>query len=174
MGNTVPSRYPSCKVPDGCLDGVWDDRDWTVAGKKLTLNEIEHTILRQEFAEPRIHVAINCASNGCPPLLDVPYHADRLDSLLTVSSRRFATSDTHNRIDPVRKIARLSSIFDWFGDDFVNRYYVADKYSGLDEKKSAALNFIVSHLPESTAVVADSTHSVEYMEYDWTLNDLSR
>lgn len=169
---SIVDAYPVNSIKD--IDGVWDKQSWLVAGKKLTLNEIEHQILRKEFQEPRIHVAVNCASVGCPPLLEVPYCADRLDSLLTVSAERFAASIVHNRIDLEKNVAHLSSIFDWFGEDFIDQYYESGKFPDLNKKKAAALNFIVLHLPEETADrVLRSDYVVEYLEYDWTLNDVS-
>ncbi len=168
---SIVDAYPVNSIKD--IDGVWDKQVWLVAGEQLTLNGIEHQILRKEFREPRIHVAINCASIGCPPLLDVPYYPDHLDSLLTVSARRFAASSEHNRIDSVKQVARLSAVFDWFGEDFESQYYEPGKFSDLDKKKSAALNFVIRHLPgEVAAKVSNSRYAVEYLEYDWTLNDL--
>lgn len=169
---SIIDAYPVSSIKD--IDGVWDKQAWTLAGEQLTLNQIEHEILRKEFQEPRIHVAVNCASIGCPPLLEVPYYPDRLDSLLTISSQRFAASGTHNQIDTENKTARLSAIFDWYGDDFIERYYESGKFSNLDKKKGAALNFIISHLPEETAEgAAVLDYTVEFLEYDWNLNDLS-
>jgi hypothetical protein len=169
---SVVDAYPVSSIKD--IDGVWDEQTWLVAGKKLTLNEIEHEVLRKEFREPRIHVAINCASIGCPPLLNVPYYPDRLDSLLTVAARRFASSEAHNRIDLEKKMARLSAIFDWFGEDFIDAYHVSGKYPDLDRKQGAALNFLVSHLSENATGASGAGFSVEYLDYDWALNDLNR
>jgi hypothetical protein len=170
---SIIDAYPVESIKD--IDGVWDDKTWPVAGSKITLNDIEHEILRKEFDEPRIHIAINCASIGCPPLLELPYYPEQLDSLLSVAARRFALSTTHNQIDPGAKTARLSAIFDWFGDDFKVQYYQADKLPGLDEKKNAALGFIFLHLPAGAAdELWQVAFKVSHLDYDWSLNDFKR
>ena len=64
------SRGPSPSIRQ--IPGVWTTLKWPVAGKTVTLDDIEHKILRPQFAEPRIHFAINCASVGCPPLAARP------------------------------------------------------------------------------------------------------
>jgi len=170
---SIVDAYPVGSIKD--IDGVWDKKKWPVAGKELTLNEIENNILRSEFKEPRIHMAINCASIGCPQLLEMPYYPERLDTLLSYSAERFATSTDHNRVYSTKHVARLSSIFDWFGDDFIPQYYDSTKFKSLDKKKSAALNFVVSYFPpEAAKSIAQMDYEVEYMDYDWSLNDLSR
>ncbi len=55
------------------IDGVWTTLTWRAAGRTVTLDDIEHRILRPEFKEPRVHFAVNCASVGCPPLAAEPY-----------------------------------------------------------------------------------------------------
>jgi len=170
---SIVDAYPVASIKD--ISGVWDKQDWVVAGTKLTLNEIEHEVLRKEFAEPRIHVAINCASIGCPPLLEVPYLPDRLDSLLTTSARRFANSRTHNQIDLQHRTAGLSAIFNWFGDDFIARYYDGDRFPGMNKKEASALTFVLGHHAVNSSIESGVTDfTVEYLEYDWALNDLRR
>ncbi|MFQ5484404.1 MAG: DUF547 domain-containing protein, partial [Desulfobacterales bacterium] len=142
-------------------------------GERLTLNQIEHEILRKDFSEPRIHVAINCASIGCPPLLPVPFLPDSIDQLLTRATREFAATQSHNIIDANEKEARISSIFDWYGDDFIEKYYQAGRYPALSHKKSAALSFLIAHLSaEQAASLSNLDFKVSYLDYDWSLNDL--
>ncbi len=167
---SIIDAYPVESIKD--IDGVWKVKKWAVAGHERTLNEIEHSILRKEFAESRIHVAINCASIGCPPLLEIPYYPNKIDSLLTISSQRFANSTSHNNIDFKNNIAQLSAIFDWFGDDFVARYYNARRFSELDQKESASLAFIIDNLSQTTGKkLSSKIANIRYLDYDWSLNE---
>ena len=74
------------------IPGVWKKLKFNVLGKEVTLDQIEHGILRKEFNEPRIHAAINCASISCPDLRDEAYAADRLDSQLSDASSVFVNT----------------------------------------------------------------------------------
>lgn len=170
---SIVDVYPVESIKD--IDGVWDECEWRVAGKDITLNHIEHEVLRKQFSEPRIHVAISCASLGCPPLSETPYDPEHLDSLLRLASQRFAASPEHNQFDPDRATVRLSSVFDWFGEDFVEKYHTADRFPSLSQKENAALGFLLEHLPPSkTALERNDDIDVTYLDYDWSLNDLKR
>jgi hypothetical protein len=168
---SIIDAYPVESIRD--IDGVWDGKKWTVAGDKLTLNEIEHKVLRKKFAEPRIHFAIVCASIGCPPLRSQPYNADSLEIQLASAARHFATNPQYNRIDPVSGSAQLSSIFDWFGDDFVDAYYNATASRSYSKKENAALSFLISQFPDEDRRALELTeYDISYMEYGWSLNDM--
>jgi len=167
---SIVDVYPVASIRD--IDGVWDRKQWLVAGEGLTLNQIEHEILRKDFSEPRIHVAVNCSSTGCPPLLPVPFYPDSIDQLLTRAAREFAASETHNKFDTQKNEAHISSIFDWYGDDFTEKYYKAGAYPSLSRKKNAALSFLIAHLPEEQAASLSGLDlKASYLDYDWSLND---
>lgn len=132
-------------------------------GRSLSLNDIEHEILRKEFKEPRIHFAINCASASCPALLPEAFRARTLDAQLTRAARGFVNDRQKNRFvaatagSPAR--ARLSSIFKWFRDDF----------GGSDAR---TLAFIRPFLDAAAAAaVAGDAVDVEFLPYDWSLNE---
>ncbi|HAK56148.1 MAG TPA: hypothetical protein DCP38_11815, partial [Acidobacteria bacterium] len=74
------SLYPRSSIRQ--IDGVWDDITWHAGGRQVTLDEIEHDILRPTFAEPLVHFAINCAALSCPPLRGEPFVAERLEAQL--------------------------------------------------------------------------------------------
>ncbi len=168
---SIVDAYPVPSIQD--IDGVWDDKKWLVAGSNMTLNDIEHNILRKNFTEPRIHVAVNCASIGCPPLLSAPFYPESLDSQLTVAATGFANSSVHNIFDASTRTARISSIFDWYGDDFVERYYdKARQFSSVSKKENAALNFLIQHRPtEEVESLLGVEWRIHYLDYDWSLND---
>ncbi len=137
-------------VPTGAF---FRDRS-VVAGRELSLNDIEHGILRAKFHEPRVHFVLNCASASCPVLPEHPLSGSALDTELERATVRFLTDSTRNRIDPARGL-ELSSIFKWYADDF----------------KAAAgsvPSFIERHWARRERFAPDLP--VHYLEYDWSLN----
>src|SRR4029077_12604088 len=95
------------------IDGVWTTAAWRAAGRTLTLDDIEHKILRPEFKEPRVHFAINCASVGCPPLAADPYRAGTLDAQLDAAARRYLASAQGLRVQGDTLL--VSKILEWYG-----------------------------------------------------------
>ena len=99
------------------IDGVWTSLAWPVAGRRVTLDDVEHQILRPEFGDARIHFAVNCASISCPPLAGEPYRATTLDAQLDTAARRYLASGEGLRLSG--STLSVSSIFKWYGDDFI-------------------------------------------------------
>lgn len=137
--------------------GPWDKDLVTVAGEDLSLNDIEHGILRPIWQDPRIHFSVNCASIGCPNLAAKAFTAENSDALMEQQTIAFIN---HKRgVEVVDNKMVLSSIFDWYGTDFgegqaevlayIKRYYETSELSDLDL--------------EST--------KVDYF-YDWRLNEV--
>ena len=151
------------------IPGVWSDLRWEVAGTRKTLDQIEHETLRPLYQEPRIHVAINCASISCPPLRVEPYVGEFLDRQLMLAARDFLASDLGLQVDG--STLRLSSIFDWYGDDFIEDY--AHLVEGGSEKERAVLGLVATYGPTEAATLAQSGHAtVRHLRYDWVLNDV--
>lgn len=125
---------------------------------ELSLNDIEHGILRAEFREPRIHFAIVCAAESCPKLRSDAYRADTLDAQLEDAARTFARDPTKNRFDSASRVLRLSSIFKWFRGDF--------------ETASVSLPAFFSRYadPATAQALVGGEVTVEFLDYDWTLN----
>ncbi|ELR64673.1 Hypothetical protein C942_02244 [Photobacterium marinum] len=96
--------------------GPWDEELITVAEQALSLNDIEHRILRPIWRDARIHYAVNCASLGCPDLQPVAFTADNTETLLEQAASRFINSPKGVEINGNR--IQLSSIYDWYGNDF--------------------------------------------------------
>ena len=133
--------------------GFFKDK-FGVAGERLSLNDIEHNILRERFDEPRIHFVLNCASASCPLLPQHPLTAAGLDEQLEAATVQFLADRSRNRIGPSRSL-ELSSIFKWYGNDF---------------KKSAGSvrKFIELHWPGEERFAPDLP--VRFLDYDWSLN----
>lgn len=127
-------------------------------GRMLSLNDIEHEILRKQFDEPRIHFAIVCASKSCPVLRTEAYRAKDLESQLDEAARTFIRDPSRNRFDPGSRVLRLSSIFKWFREDF--------------ERAAGTLPAFVARYHDESSAVALRTGGlrVEFLEYDWSLN----
>ena len=153
------------------IPGVWSDLRWDVAGTQKTLDQIEHETLGPLYQEPRIHVAINCASISCPPLRIEPYVGSQLDRQLILAARDYLASDLGLQVDG--STLRLSSIFDWYGDDFIEDY--AHVVDGGSEKERGVLGFVATYGPTEAATLAHSGNArVAYLRYDWALNDEER
>lgn len=151
------------------IPGVWSDLRWSVAGTETTLDQIEHETLRTQYQEPRIHAAINCASISCPPLRIEPYVGEDLDRQLILAARDYLASDLGLEIDG--STLRLSSIFDWYGDDFIEDY--AHLVDGGSEKERAVLGLVATYGPPEAVTRAQSgSAAVEYLSYNWALNDI--
>ena len=163
----IADAWPVGSIRD--LDGgrVWNTRRFTVAGRSVTLDEIEHRILRP-MNDPRVHAAINCASRGCPPLPGQVFKAAELDRQLDAASRRWARSNGL-RIDRATKKVELSKIFDWYGEDFLAR--TDADIPGADGKKEAAIDFLADHLPEEDARwLRAGGYEIGWQDYDWGVN----
>ncbi len=163
-------RYPRNSIRQ--IGGVWDKLEFTVMGKGMTLDGIEHSVLRKEFSEPRIHMALVCAAMGCPPLRNEPYTGERLDEQLNDQARRFLANSAKFRIDEAAGKVYLSSIFKWFGEDFVKKCGVEQGYGDHSRSERAALHFIAGFLDKKEAeFLARGDFKVEYLDYDWSLNE---
>lgn len=169
-----PSFLKSFVYPENSIRqiaGVWDKITFPVMGREVTLDHIEHGILRAKFNEPRIHMALNCASMGCPPLRREPFVGARLDAQLDDMTRRFLKNPAKFRIDRPSKTVYLSPIFKWFGGDFAKRYGAQEKFPGFSDTERAVLDFVSKYIdPEDGSYLEKGKLSIEYLDYDWSLN----
>ncbi|MFI5134355.1 MAG: DUF547 domain-containing protein [Chitinophagales bacterium] len=147
----ILDHYPVKSIRD--IDGgkPWDDPFITIGGEKYSLNNIEHDILRTQFNDPRIHFAINCASKSCPRLLNEAYTAVQLDQQLNAQAKEFVNDPSKNKI--TTNSVQLSSIFDWYKDDFT--------------KKGTLIDF----LNQYSSIKIQSTATISFLNYDWSLNE---
>ena len=136
--------------------GPWDDEVITVAGEAVTLNDIEHRILRPIWQDHRIHFAVNCASIGCPNLSKTAYRADNLEAMLDEAERKYLNHDRGVAIISDRKV-RLSSIFKWYREDFA------------DSKEGLLKDYIARHRDDVKPLLETKLPGIEY-KYDWSLN----
>lgn len=166
------TRDDAPKVSILQIPGAWKEIEFEVAGHDLTLDRIEHELLRKRFNEPRIHMALVCAALSCPNLRNEPYTRAGLEVQLDDQTRRFLNHPKKFKIDRENKAVYLSRIFSWFGDDFLKTYGTSEKFAGRDKKERAVLNFISRYLERQDAFHLDTgKYEIEYLHYDWTLNE---
>ncbi len=156
----VLDHYPVDSIKDAgsLFTAVWKKEVGIVAGKPRTLNEIEHEILRK-MGEPRIHVAIVCASVSCPDLRGEAYTVETLERQLNDQMKLFlANSKKGLRVDTKKGRVYMSSIFKWFKEDF--------------ESKGGVRKYLAPFAPESgKAALKNNKLSIYYLDYDWELNE---
>jgi len=139
---------PKLAIP--MVNSVWDAKFFKIGGVEMSLNQIEHDILRKEFDEPRIHFAIVCASFSCPKLLNTAFIPKTLEQQLQAQTVDFINDPVRNRITADK--LQLSSIFNWFKGDFT--------------KKGTLVQFVARY---AKVKVSDKA-KVTYLDYDWSLN----
>ena len=116
----IVPRYPVASIKDiksGIVDfGPWNLELFPLQGEKLTLNQIEHGILRPIWKDPRIHYAVNCASIGCPNLSPETFRSDNLERLLEQAAVDYINHPRGAQVEDDELV--VSSIYDWFMEDF--------------------------------------------------------
>lgn len=140
--------------------GPWKRDLAVVAGRDLSLDDIEHDILRGGWSDPRVHYAVNCASIGCPDLQPAAWEADTLDADLDAAASNYVN---HPRGVTVLKDGRLrlSSIYRWFRTDF-----------GGDE--AGVIAHLERHAAPELAMKLRQSKGVAGYDYDWSLNEVER
>ena len=133
---------------------VWDD--YGFGPKKLSLNHVEHQILRK-MGDPRVHAAIVCASRGCPILLNAAYVPAKLDAQLDASVRKWLR-DPKRGLKLAGDEVLLSKIFSWFGDDFA-------------EDEAGRLAWIARYVAPGVAKkLRSGALEVDFLDWDWSIN----
>lgn len=165
----IVDNYPTESIRD--IPGVWERKKFRVIGQEMTLNEIEHEILRKQFNEPRIHMALVCASIGCPKLRTEPFTGEKLNAQLDEQTKAFLAIPDNFRIDRDSERVYVSSIFKWFGKDFEKSYGKEKNFDNLNGKETAFINFISQYLsPTEQEYLSLGGYKVSYLDYDWSLN----
>ena len=151
----VIDNYPIGSIKDvgNFFRSPWDIEFFQLFGDDASLNLIEHGMIREQFNEPRIHFAVNCASISCPPLQRVAFQAVQLDEQLEAATVNFLNDKSVNRVDPNSNRLLVSKIFDWYGEDFDDvTAFILSKMQGVESSNRA--------------------FKLDYLDYDWGLNQL--
>lgn len=170
----VLSKYPdltSIKDLGSVFQSPWKKKFIPLFGQEIALDDIEHGLIRAPgaFDDPRIHAAVVCASIGCPMLRAEAFTAEKLDLQLEDGMRRFLGDSTRNRFDSVSGKLLVSKIFDWYGKDFEKAY------KGFASLKVTFGRFAgqLAKTPEAQERIRHGDYQLEFLDYDWRLNDSS-
>ena len=186
---TIVDHYPIKSIITD-IEKPWD-QPFTVAGRPLTLNQIEHEILRMKdepkdrrvaFVNPGLHFAVNCASIGCPRLQPVPFTAANLLEMYAKGANDFAANPAQFQFDG--KTWKISQLMDWYGDDFLLHHAEPSaplaaklKAKGVDQaEKLAAVAWYFSTVLKDEKLAYQlraGEYSIEWIDYDWGLNKQS-
>lgn len=161
----VLDHYPVNSIKDISLGGglftaftggPWKAKVTQLGGVPLSLDDIEHGILRPVFKDPRVHYAVNCASLGCPNIGTEAFTGEDINQQLDAAARAFIA---HPRgVQVVGRTATLSSIYNWFKSDF-----------GADDR--AVVAHLTKYAPAPLSEKLRTASSLSYQSYDWSLND---
>ena len=154
----ILSGYPGVKsIKDlgSLFQSPWKKKFVQINGRELTLDELEHSILRPRFGDPRVHFAINCAAKSCPPLGSEPFRGDMLDRQLNEATISFLNNPKNYRLEGYQLY--VSRIFKWFAEDFKEGIL------------SFYLQYATGNLKKELETRQDKI-SVTYLKYDWSLN----
>lgn len=138
--------------------GPWDRKLIEIAGEPVSLNDVEHRILRPIWRDPRLHYAVNCASIGCPNLLPTAFTGANGEALLDAAARAYVNHRRGARIERGR--LTVSKIYAWFADDF----------GGGDE---AVIRHLKRYAEPPLKQALEGRVAIDDYEYDWVLNDAS-
>jgi len=175
MVEKILLRYPNIK-------SVWDygklignpfkDGFISLFGRKVSLDNIEHDTIRAKgvYDDPRIHMAVNCASVGCPMLREEAFTGDKIDAQLEEQVVRFLSDKSRNRYNTANNALEVSEIFKWYAVDFT---------SGLKGIKSREQFFAkyanaLTDNAEYQKIIRDGKAEFKHLDYDWGLNDAKK
>ncbi|GAB3634771.1 DUF547 domain-containing protein [Hymenobacter arcticus] len=129
----------------------WAAKFFSIGGEKMSLDNIEHGILRKKFDDPRIHFTLVCASISCPRLRNEAYTAAQLEKQFDDQGRDFLNNPAKNKIG--KSAAQLSKYFDWYKGDW--------------EKNGQS---VVKWVNRYSTTKMDDNTKISYLEYNWNLN----
>jgi len=154
----ILSGYPGIKsIKDlgSIFKSPWKKKMCRIDGDVLTLDNIEHNILRPRFKDPRVHFVINCAALSCPALGSEPYLGNTLEQQLNHASTAFINNPQRNYLED--NTLYISKVFKWFSEDFDND----------------VIGFLMTYANENLKKELEakqSTIKIKYLDYDWSLN----
>ncbi|MDP7650223.1 MAG: DUF547 domain-containing protein [Rhodospirillales bacterium] len=158
----VLDHYPVATIRDIDISpglfslGPWDRKLVTIEGEALSLNDIEHRILRPIWKDPRIHYAVNCAALGCPDLAAKAFTATNSDAMLEGAARAYVNHRRGARVE--NGLLTVSKIYAWYAEDF-----------GGDAE--SVIEHLKHYVAPALAVDMKRAGGIDGYAYDWSLND---
>lgn len=154
----ILDHYPIDSIKSIPADQRWDAVRWKLPQGTVSLNQIEHELIRPNFREPRVHFALVCAAVGCPILRREAYTGARLEEQLEDQARSTNTSDRWVRYRKGDETIRLTRLYDWYGSDF-------------EQVASSVLGFVARYRDDlATDLAAGHEPRIRFLDYDWSLN----
>ncbi len=165
----VITKYPGIKsIKDigGVFGSPWKQNFIPLLGKTRSLDDIEHNLIRgsKRYNEPRIHFAVNCASIGCPALLNDAFTASKLDKQLEQVTSKFLADSSRNRLKG--STLQVSPIFKWYKEDFETNWRGTKDLEGFLGRYSSSLGLNSTQ----TADLKSGKTKISYTDYNWNLN----
>ena len=169
----ILTEYPevkSIKELGSLFSSPWKRKFFLLLGESQNLDGLEHDLIRDSgrYNEPLIHFAVNCASIGCPALLDEAFVAEKLDQQLLESTERFLNDRSRNRFDARTGTLEISSIFDWYAEDFSKGWR---GYDSLHDFFRTHADWIADDADNVESLRGEELR-IEFLDYDWHLNSL--
>jgi len=145
-----------------------------VMDEEFTFAIVDRRFFRKEFKDPRVFFALSNACLSSPPLRQKPYYGFKLHTQLDDQVRKFLSSPLAFKIDRDKRKVYLSALFQMssYGNEFTEKYAIDRKFKDHPPATRAILNFICNYLsPQDVSFLEVGSYTVEYMRYDWTIND---
>ena len=170
----ILTKYPDLKsIKDlgSFFSSPWKKAFVALLGQTRSLDDIEHVLLRgaDDYDDPRIHFAVNCASIGCPALRPEAFVAARLDAQLLDQTQRFLRDRSRNRFNVEAKTLELSMIFKWYGGDFERGFLGANSVAEFVASYASSLGLSAAQL----AALKAGEIGIDYTDYSWQLNKIA-
>ncbi|WP_027856878.1 DUF547 domain-containing protein [Marinobacterium jannaschii] len=167
----ILTKYPdldSIKDLGSLFRSPWKKAFVPLLGEQRSLDDIEHGLIRGSgrYAEPRIHFAVNCASIGCPALLNRAYQGDQLEQQLERQTRAFLSDRSRNRIEGGE--LQLSPIFKWYREDFEQGWRGSDNLSQFLLRYADPLGLNAAQRQQ----LQQQDLEIDFTDYNWLLNDV--
>ncbi len=143
-------NYPTKSPLDNA--GFFDKVKHSLGGKQITLNDIEHKLLRPQFKDPRFHFVLVCGAIGCPPLISKAYLPNTLNAQLETQTKK-AINGSFLKVDTKKKRIQASQIMEWYKGDFTMK--------GIKE-----IDFINKYRTEKL----EGKYKLSYFPYNWNIN----
>ncbi|HEX4567164.1 MAG TPA: DUF547 domain-containing protein [Vicinamibacterales bacterium] len=170
---TVVSHYPLHGTVRS-IPGAFDKTAWHAAGRSVTLDQIEKTIL-PDFKEPRLYLALGRGCIGGGRLRSEAYTAERLEKQLADIQSEFVNNAHMYRLDRLTNTLSVTPIFSWREADFIAVYDAKDPvFAQRSPIERAVVAFVTPHLlPSEKEFIQKNEWKMSFLEMDWKLNDLS-
>jgi len=159
------------------IKDIWTDYKFIVMDEEFTLAEVERRLFRKTFDDPRVYLAVTYATRSSPRLRRRPYSGAKLEQQLDEQVNDFLSDPQGLRIDRRNKTVYLSALFkpSWRGKEFVARYGTDKKFKDRQPETRAVLSFLTKYLDrEEVYFLETENYALEYMNFDWRINDTAR